>query len=74
VGGAENVPLGPVVTRHIRLQAITVGNRDDFTIMTAAMELHKLGPVIDRIFAFEELRGAFDYLSGGRHFGKICIR
>jgi NADPH:quinone reductase-like Zn-dependent oxidoreductase len=73
-GGNMDVPLGPVVTRHVRLQGITVGNRDDFTKMAAAMELHKLEPVIDRIFAFEELRGALDYLSGGRHFGKICIR
>jgi NADPH:quinone reductase-like Zn-dependent oxidoreductase len=73
-GGNMDVPLGPVVTRHVRLQGVTVGNRDDLTKMAAAMQQHKLEPVIDRIFAFEELRGAFDYLSSGRHFGKICIR
>ncbi len=73
-GGNMNLPLGPIVTRHIRLQAITCGNRDDFTQMAAAMTQHHLKPVIDRIFAFEDLRLALDYLSSGRHFGKICIK
>jgi hypothetical protein len=30
--------------------------------------------VIDRIFAFEELRSALEYMAGGKHFGKICIK
>jgi hypothetical protein len=29
---------------------------------------------VDRVFAFAELRGALEYLSSGKHFGKICIR
>jgi NADPH:quinone reductase-like Zn-dependent oxidoreductase len=73
-GGIMDLPLGPVVTRHVRLQGITVGNRDDFTKMAAAMAQHKLKPVIDRVFAFEDLRFALDYLSSGKHFGKICIK
>jgi NADPH:quinone reductase-like Zn-dependent oxidoreductase len=72
-GGIMNVPLGPIVTRHVRLQGVTVGNRDDFVNMTTAMMQHKIRPVIDRVFEFEELRLAVDYLSSGKHFGKICI-
>jgi len=73
-GGIMNVPLGQIVTRHIRLQGITVGSRDDFEHMAAAMGQHKIRPVIDRVFAFEELRLALQHLSSGRHFGKICIK
>jgi NADPH:quinone reductase-like Zn-dependent oxidoreductase len=73
-GGIMDLPLGPVVTRHVRLQGITVGNRDDFIKMAAAMTQHKLKPVIDRVFAFEDLRIVLDYLSSGKHFGKICIK
>lgn len=73
-GGIMNVPLGQIVTRHIRLQGITVGSGDDFDQMAAAMTLHKIRPVIDRVFAFEELRSAMEYLASGRHFGKICIK
>ena len=73
-GGIMDLPLGPVVTRHVRLQGITVGNRDDFIQMATAMTRHKIKPVIDRVFSFEQLRPALDYLSSGKHFGKICIK
>lgn len=67
------VSLGPIVTRQVRLQGITVGNRDGMEAMLQAISQHTLKPVIDRTFAFEELRDALDYLARGAHFGKICI-
>lgn len=73
-GAAINVGLGSVVTRHVRLQGITVGNRQDFESLARAMSQHELHPVVDRVFAFEKLREAFAYLKTARHFGKVCIR
>ena len=73
-GPGLDVPLGPVVTRHVRLQGIAVGSRDGFEAMTRAIAQHRLRPVIDRVFAFAELRAALDHLAAGAHFGKICIR
>ncbi len=29
-GGKMDIPLGPVVTRHVRMQGIIVGSREDF--------------------------------------------
>jgi NADPH:quinone reductase-like Zn-dependent oxidoreductase len=72
-GGTMDTRLGPIVTRHIRLQGITVGSRDDFEAMMRAIALHGLRPAIDRVFRFEELREALDHLARGQHFGKICI-
>lgn len=69
-----NASLGLIVTRQVRLQGITVGNRDGFEAMMRAISQHALRPVVDRVFAFEELRVALDYLASGTHFGKICIR
>lgn len=69
-----DISLGPIVTRKLRLQGITVGSRDGMAEMMRAISLHTLKPVIDRTFAFEALRGALDYLARGVHFGKICIR
>ncbi len=74
-GGVMDTRLGPIVTRHVRLQGITVGSRDDFLAMTRAMAQHQLHPVVDeRVFAFEEFHQALDYLASGQHFGKICIQ
>jgi NADPH:quinone reductase-like Zn-dependent oxidoreductase len=72
-GGTLDTRLGPIVTRHVRLQGITVGSRDDFEAMARAITQHRLRPAIDRVFPFEELREALDHLARGQHFGKICI-
>jgi len=72
-GGTMSAPLGQVVTRAVRLQGITVGSADDFAAMARAIAQHRLRPVIDRVFAFEELREALAYLATGKHFGKIAI-
>jgi NADPH:quinone reductase-like Zn-dependent oxidoreductase len=73
-GGTMSASLGQVVTRHVRLQGITVGNRDDFEAMSRAMRQHAVEPQIDREFAFEELLPALEHLRSGKHFGKIAIR
>lgn len=72
-GSSLAAPLGLVVTRHIRLQGITVGNREDFLAMTAAIAQHRMKPVVDRVFAFDDLHAALDHLASGKHFGKVCI-
>ena len=69
-----DVSLGPIVTRKLRLQGITVGNRDGMEEMIRAISQHNLIPVVDRTFAFEELKQALGYLAGGEHFGKVCIQ
>ena len=68
------VSLGLIVTRKVRLQGITVGHRDSFEAMARAIAQHRVKPVIDRVYAFEELKEALTYLRKGIHFGKICIR
>ena len=73
-GANMDLSLGLIVTRKLRLQGITVGSRDGMAAMMRAISQHAMKPVIDRTFAFEELRKALDYLAGSGHFGKICIR
>ena len=73
-GSALSAPLGHVVTRQVRLQGITVGSRDGFEAMMRAVDQHRLVPVVDRVFAFDELKEAMAALKRGAHFGKICIR
>jgi NADPH:quinone reductase-like Zn-dependent oxidoreductase len=42
--------------------------------MNAAMAIHKLEPIIDRVFAFDESVAALQHLESGQHFGKMVIR
>jgi NADPH:quinone reductase-like Zn-dependent oxidoreductase len=72
-GSGMSTPLGLIITRQVRLQGVTVGHRDGFEAMVRAIEQHGLRPVIDRVFAFEELKEAMAYLQSGAQFGKVCV-
>jgi len=72
-GSTMAASLGLIVTRQVRLQGVTVGHRDGFEAMARAIEQHQVRPVIDRIFAFAELKEALAYLKSGAQFGKVCI-
>ena len=73
-GGAGEVNPLPVVMKKVRLQGIFVGSRAMFEAMNRAIALHRLRPVIDRVFPFAEAREALHFLESGAHFGKVCIR
>jgi len=73
-GGKMDVRLGPIVTRAVRMQGVTVGSREDFEAMARAIDQHRVRPVVDKVFPFDDLRAAFDYLASGAQFGKICVR
>jgi len=55
------------------LRAIGGGSRSDQEDMNRVIAAHKLRPVIDRIFPFEEAPDAVSYLGTGTHFGKVVI-
>ena len=44
-----------------------------FEAMNRAISLHKLRPVIDRVFPFEQAAAAYHHLESGSHFGKVVI-
>jgi NADPH:quinone reductase-like Zn-dependent oxidoreductase len=71
--GSEVNPT-PVLMRHLRVQGIFVGSRSMFENMLRAMAVRQMRPVIDRVFGFEELQQALEYMEAGEHIGKICLR
>lgn len=73
-GIAEPLNIGPILHSSIRLQGIYVGSVEMFEAMNRAIASHKMKPVVDRVFSFEETREALRYMESGRHFGKIVIR
>ncbi len=71
-GAVSELQLGKIVTRNVRLQGVTVGSREMFENMAAAMALHGTQPAIDdEGFDFEDLPAALARLPKGAHFGKI---
>lgn len=71
--GAGTMDPMAILRKSIRMQGIYVGSRAMFEDMNRAMSLHKLRPVIDRAFPFEESREALAYMESAAHFGKIVV-
>ncbi len=64
----------PIMRRNVVLRGIFVGSREMFEAMNRAIALHRLRPVIDRVFPFEQAREAYRHLQGASHVGKVVIR
>jgi NADPH:quinone reductase-like Zn-dependent oxidoreductase len=56
------------------VRPLAVGNRAHFMTMARAIAAHRLEPVIDRVFDFEEAPAAYEYFQDARPIGKVVIR
>ena len=73
-GGSGEVSTVSILQKNVRVQGIYVGSREMFEAMNRAIALHKLQPIVDRVFPFSEAPEALRYMESGAHVGKICIR
>ena len=75
LGGAD-AAITPVsvLVNSARIQGIYVGSRNMFEQMNRAIEFHKIKPVVDKTFAWTDLKEALHYMQSQRHFGKICLK
>lgn len=55
------------------VRALAVGSRAQFTSMNNVITTHRLRPVIDRVFPFEEAVAAYRYYESASPFGKVVI-
>ena len=73
-GVAGEIQIGHILHKALTVRGIYVGSRAVFQAMNEAITQHRLEPVIDRVFPFDESPAAFRHLELAQHFGKIVIR
>jgi NADPH:quinone reductase-like Zn-dependent oxidoreductase len=44
-----------------------------FEAMNRALDLHQIGPVVDKVYPWTQAREAFAAMQAGEHFGKIVL-
>jgi NADPH:quinone reductase-like Zn-dependent oxidoreductase len=71
---SDSLALTPILHKQLNVQGIYVGSRAMFEEMNAALAKAKLHPVIDHVFAADQVREAFLHIQSASHFGKIVIR
>ncbi|MES2039860.1 MAG: NAD(P)-dependent alcohol dehydrogenase [Pseudomonadota bacterium] len=57
----------------LNIRRVFVGSRNDFEEMNRALELHQLRPRIDKAFAWQEARLAYQHFESRQHIGKVVI-
>jgi len=74
LSGAGEINPVSILMKAVRLQGIFVGSREMFEAMNRLFSEHRLNPVIDKVFPFDEAREALKYMESAAHFGKIVIK
>jgi len=74
VGGPEgNFNPLQMLGRGLSIDAISVGHREHYEDMLRAMAVHRIHPVIDRVYALDAVQDAYRRLEAREHIGKIII-
>lgn len=63
-----------VLLAGVTLRGTEVGSRQMFAAMNRSIEQSCIEPLIDRVFPFEELPQALEYLELRAHLGKVVLR
>lgn len=63
-----------LIHRSLHVAGIYVGSVAMFEAMNRALSASKIHPIVDRVFAFDEARAAYEHMASGQHFGKVVIR
>jgi NADPH:quinone reductase-like Zn-dependent oxidoreductase len=71
--GAAGSPYG-LLGKQASLQGVYVGSRGHFERMNDAVSAHRMEPILDREFSFDDAPAAYRHLEGASHFGKVVIR
>jgi NADPH:quinone reductase-like Zn-dependent oxidoreductase len=72
-GFAGEVTIPALFSNQIRISGISIGSRADQEDMIRAINANRLKPVIDCIFALQDIATAFRYYESQKHFGKVCL-
>lgn len=69
---SEINPL-PIMRKSLIVNGVYVGSTRMFSEMNRAFAAHKIEPVIDQTFGFEDARDTYHAMKAAGHFGKLVI-
>jgi NADPH:quinone reductase-like Zn-dependent oxidoreductase len=72
-GFASKPNILPLQLKNASIHGICVGSVEHFERLNRFVTTHRIHPVIDRHFAFDEAPAAYEHLKAAGHFGKVVI-
>jgi NADPH:quinone reductase-like Zn-dependent oxidoreductase len=62
------------LTKNASVRGILIGSVEQFNAMNAAIETHKIKPIIDKVFEFQDVKNAYEHQWTRKHIGKVVIK
>lgn len=69
----ESLALGALLNSFI-IRGILIGSRQEFQAMNRAIDANNIHPIVDKIFTFDQVKEAYQYLLDQKHIGKVVIQ
>jgi NADPH:quinone reductase-like Zn-dependent oxidoreductase len=73
LGASSGALQAKALAGLLTVRRVFVGSRASFEAMNRAIALHRLAPVIDRVFPFLEAAAAYRHFDTKQHVGKVVI-
>ncbi|MDH3207091.1 MAG: NAD(P)-dependent alcohol dehydrogenase [Gemmatimonadota bacterium] len=73
-GFGGSIPFGVLFDKDASATGFHVGSRNDFEEMNRFISGHRIRPIVDRVFEFDDAPEAFDFYLNGDFMGKVVIR
>lgn len=75
LGQGDDAPSFLEALQHTCIvRGIFVGSRQQLEELSRAVDANRIKPVVDeKVFKFDELKEAYEYMEAQKHFGKVCI-
>ncbi|KAI0029361.1 NAD-P-binding protein [Vararia minispora EC-137] len=70
---AVNTPRLALVSGS-QMRGILLGSKQQFEELLNFVDVHKIRPHVHKVFEFDQVPEALEYLMGGQHFGKVVVR
>jgi zinc-binding alcohol dehydrogenase/oxidoreductase len=72
-GNIEDCNARAIFWKQLSLLGSTMGSTADFKDMLQLVSDHSILPIVDKVFMFDDLPKAINYMDSGSQFGKIVI-
>ena len=71
---SAGLELPKLFFKQVRIQGTTMGTPDEFKAMLSFVEQHKIEPVVDRVYDFDDAVAAHERMHASEQLGKIVLK
>ncbi|WPR76957.1 zinc-binding dehydrogenase [Algoriphagus sp. NG3] len=73
LGNPSKLEARKIFWNQLKILGTTMGSDQDFEGMVSLVREHRIKPIIDQVFQFEQAAEAFDKMREGKQMGKIVL-